>query len=274
MIIKQKYLNPVFIYNHRHHIGVRLLSRLTTTLKQWEQRKEKQYFQNLRHKYAGRRGFVIGNGPSLNIADLDRLTDEITIASNKIYLAFEKTVWRPSFLTIADDLVWDKVENDLPKYFRVVHTPNYLNPLISSCQVHQWNHLGLAKRANSKANFSDNISIGAYGGYTVTFENLQFAVHLGLNPIYIIGCDHNYAGETNVSPSQKVATAVVSNHFLPNYRSPGEIVYAAPLDVMNEAYQCACDFGERNGIKIVNATRGGKLEIFERCDLDTLLAKP
>lgn len=274
MIIKRKYFNPVFIYNHRHRIGMRLLYRLIAALKQREQRKDQHYFQNLRHKYAGRRGFVIGNGPSLRMADLDRLVGEITIASNKIYLAFGKTVWRPSFFTIADDLLWDKVENDLPNYFRVVHIPSYLNPLTSSSRIHQWNELGLAKRANRGANFSDDISVGAYSGHTVTFNNLQFAVHLGLNPIYIIGCDHNYTGEKDVFPSQKVATSVVSNHFLPNYRTKGEIVNAAPLDVMNEAYQCARDFCEKNGITIINATRGGKLDTFERCDLDTVLAKP
>lgn len=36
-------------------------------------------------------------------------------------------------------------------------------------------------------------------------------------------------------------------------------------------YSIARDFSEANGIKIFNATRGGKLEVFERVDIDALL---
>ena len=99
----------------------------------------------------------------------------------------------------------------------------------------------------------------------------KFAVHLGLNPIYLIGCDHSYPGEVNVVHGQKVVAPTTSSHFLPNYRQPGEIVNAAPIEVMNEAFQCAREYAESHGIRILNATRGGKLEVFERCDLDSLI---
>ena len=59
----------------------------------------------LKDKHKGQRCFVIGNGPSLRISDLDRLKDEITFASNKIYLAFEETDWRPTYYTAVDRLV-------------------------------------------------------------------------------------------------------------------------------------------------------------------------
>ena len=41
----------------------------------------------LKDCHRGRRAVIVGNGPSLNVADLERLKDEITFASNKIYLA-------------------------------------------------------------------------------------------------------------------------------------------------------------------------------------------
>ena len=73
------------------------------------------HFRSLKGKYAGRRGFVIGNGPSLCIDDLARLTDEITVASNQIYLAFDKTPWRPTFYTIEDAVLWDKIRGGHPQ---------------------------------------------------------------------------------------------------------------------------------------------------------------
>jgi hypothetical protein len=36
------------------------------------------------------------------------------------------------------------------------------------------------------------------------------------------------------------------------------------------AYICARNFAEKNNIKIYNATRGGRLEVFERVDFDSL----
>ena len=40
-----------------------------------------------------------------------------------------------------------------------------------------------------------------------------------------------------------------------------------------KAYQKAKQYAETHGIKIYNATRGGKLEVFERVDFDSLFEK-
>lgn len=55
--------------------------------------------------HRGRRCFIVGNGPSLRIEDLDRLQGELTFASNRIFLAFEQTEWRPSYYTMCDAVV-------------------------------------------------------------------------------------------------------------------------------------------------------------------------
>ena len=48
----------------------------------------------------GKRCFVIGNGPSLRISDLNRIkrNGDFTIASNKIYLAFGETRWEAEYI--------------------------------------------------------------------------------------------------------------------------------------------------------------------------------
>jgi hypothetical protein len=119
--------------------------------------------------------------------------------------------------------------------------------------------------------FSNDACLGFYGGYTVTFENLQLAAHLGLNPIYIIGCDHYYAGESGIKKDSPVITGQQQNHFLPGYRSPGEVVNPAPIAEMTHSYESAQRFALRQGIQIFNASRGGHLEVFPRISLDMLL---
>ncbi len=68
-----------------------------------EHRSNARKLRRFRNLHAGERCFVIGNGPSLAIADLERLTGEVTFASNKIYLLFEQTPWRPSYYVAEDD---------------------------------------------------------------------------------------------------------------------------------------------------------------------------
>ena len=230
----------------------------------------RSYWNSLRDKYKNRRGFVIGNGPSLKMSDLDLLTNEISIASNKIYLAFKKTKWRPTMQTIADPLVWEKTKELIHNYTEIIHISSYLNSKTTANYVY-WNHL--IDEALFQEVFSDNLEIGAFDGGTVTFQNLQIAVHMGLNPIYIIGCDHQYADEKNSKEGNVITHKGTSNHFVKNYRQAGEKILPAPIKRMNKSYAEARKYSDRTGIKIYNATRGGQLEAFERKDFDEIFNK-
>jgi hypothetical protein len=229
------------------------------------------YWASLAGKYRGRAGFVIGNGPSLTTDDLTKICGQVSIASNKIYLAFDETPWRPNIYTIVDLLVWEKLKDDILKKIALVHIPSYLEH-DPSPRIKEWQFLGVNLESYTEPFcFSDNVVSGLYGGHTVTYENIQIAAHLGLNPIYLIGCDHYYAGEDgDYSPGDNVI-ATSKNHFHPDYRKPGETVRVAPINEMNLAYEAAALYCKSNEINIYNATRGGNLEAFERRDLDEVL---
>jgi len=232
----------------------------------------KAYWRSLKGIHNGRRGFVLGNGPSLRIEDLDRLQGEISIASNKIFLAFEKTAWRPDYLTITDELVMPKVLDDLPEHFETIHAEENCMVFPRGMKVRVWRRL---RRGKDPEFFGLPFSLdpvqGFYGGGTVTYQNLQLAAYMGLDPIYIIGCDHYYADEEGSAANCPIETKETNNHFIEGYRKPGEVVSPAPIDVMNEAYATAAEFSKRSGIRIYNATRGGHLETFPRVDLDEVL---
>lgn len=235
------------------------------------------YFQSLKGKYRGRRGFVIGNGPSLSMTDLGLLENEITIASNKIYLAFPHVAWRPTIYTVADPLLWVKIIHEIPDEIDTIHVPHYIDPAgVSAERIKTWKILSPAGEAREKdeefsgVEFSSDICNGMYGSWTVTFDNLQIAAHLGLSPIYLIGCDHYYAEEYDVVQNRPVIAGDANNHFIANYRQPGEIVNPAPIKLMNRGYLEARIFSDRTGTEIINATRGGFLETFQRVDFESL----
>lgn len=231
------------------------------------------FWQTTRNSLAGRPGWVIGNGPSLRVEDLDRLKNQVCLASNKIYLAFERTAWRPAYYTCADKLVWEKVQPALPGLFPLVLGLSTL-PLPTVDFPYRIARMVGGHRSAREA-FSTDCGNGVYGGRTVTFFNLQIAAHLGLNPIYLLGCDHYYAGEAGAAKAGEVVQhATASNHFVPNYRQPGEKVNSAPIEEMNGAFAVARRVAETRGIKILNATRGGHLEAFERARFDDVAPAP
>lgn len=237
------------------------------------QRISQGFFERTKDLYAGRRGFVIGNGPSLRLEDLEALKGEVTIASNKIYLAFKEVSWRPTFYSVADPLLWSKIKNEINRFLLTAVTPSYFALPSSGLICYQFKRLSSSRKnflEFPEQSFSDDLRVGAYSGYTVTFENLQFAVHLGLDPIYLIGCDHYYEGENKVQPAVPISSSG-ENHFIKGYRQPGEMVNPAPIDIMTESYQVARSYAEKYGRKIFNATRGGHLEVFARKKLDKIL---
>lgn len=233
---------------------------------------DKSYWIALKKKHVGKRGFVIGNGPSLKIEDLKMLhkNNEFSIASNKIFLAFEQTLWRPSIFTIADGLVWDKIGHEVHQDIAVVHTRNDVDFKRSNITVRVWKRIKSAYKKTGQIEFSDNVSLGMYGGGTVTFENLQLAVYMGLNPIYIIGCDHYYGGEDDEKGITITHKKEVENHFVKGYRKPGEKAGKANIKLMNASYLSAKKYAESKNIRIINATRGGHLDIFDRVNFDDL----
>ena len=80
---------------------------------------------------------------------------------------------------------------------------------------------------------------------------------MGFKEIYLLGADCSY------SDGKK-------NHFI-DYMKYNSDQFSDGSQ-MFEAYKVAKKYADKNNIKIYNATRGGKLEIFERVDFDQLFS--
>ena len=144
----------------------------------------------LKNRHAGKRAFIIGNGPSLKVADLQRLKQEITFASNKIYLSFEQTDWRPTYYCVMDRLVAQNNREviqrlEFPKYISDDLRP-WINDGPDVVWLRElWNN-GVVDPENSEYSptaegcFSTNAFYGVEAGYTVTFSQLQLAYYMGI----------------------------------------------------------------------------------------------
>ncbi len=231
----------------------------------------------LRNRHLGHRCFVIGNGPSLTLEDLNKLRFEYTFASNKIFLVFDETEWRPTYFSCEDPLVMQqngavisslkRTTKIFPKhmlqymkrepcsyFIKFIPAPTILNP----------------KRSLTDRDFSYDLTEGIHWGSTITYSLIQQAVFMGFKEIYLLGIDHSYT-----VPDKKVNGCYVCegevNHFHKNYRVKGEKWNEPRADVLEVSYKYAKKACEAVGVSIFNASRKTKLDVFEKVHLDDVL---
>jgi hypothetical protein len=119
------------------------------------------------------------------------------------------------------------------------------------------------------ATFAKDIRWRMWEGATVTYMALQTAFYLGFQKVILIGVDHNF--ETKGKPNETVVSQGDDpNHFNPGYFGKGFRWQLPDLDTSERAYRMAKSAYESAGREIVDATIGGKLQVFKKVDYDSL----
>src|SRR5512138_266206 len=58
--------------------------------------------------HRGERCFIVANGPSLTQTDLELLAKEVSFGVNRIYLNFDKSLFRPTYFVCMNELVLEQ----------------------------------------------------------------------------------------------------------------------------------------------------------------------
>ncbi|MFO1461407.1 MAG: 6-hydroxymethylpterin diphosphokinase MptE-like protein [Verrucomicrobiota bacterium] len=237
----------------------------------------------LKDIHSGRRAFIIGNGPSLTVADLERLKGEVTFASNKIYLAFHQTDWRPTYYSVCDKLVAknnSKIISELPLNKLLSDwVGEYFQPADASIWLRELAVAGSRSAEGQPHPFSENLLVGVYGGATIIYQQLQMAYYMGITEVILIGLDFSFQ-----LPEQRVTTGVHGyeealksagevNHFHPDYRKPGEAWAVPNMEGQRYSFQSARDRFQAAGRKVINASRVTKLDVFPRGNFDAIVGR-
>lgn len=210
------------------------------------------------------RCFIVATGPSLTIKDLEMLNKNkcICFGVNRIYLSFDETKWRPDYFVVTDDKMIKEYQDDIKKCdVAIKFIGDQVNEFWKEKNTTIYKiHDHILEYFPEIPKFSADIVDGTYSARSVVYPCLQIACYMGFKEIYLLGTDHNYS--SNQADS--------SNHFHKDYYK-GAI---RPDNYFKEkaelGFVAAKKYAEEQGIKIYNATRGGKLEVFERVDFDTL----
>lgn len=227
-----------------------------------------------RGAYQGKRCFLVGNGPSLKAEDLTKLYvhDEITFAFNRIYNIFQETYWRPSFYISQDEKmllgcvdIVDRLE--LPVKFVPIQLYWYHDINIHDAVYFNMNW----KQAEDPKDFSfsDDVSHEIASSDTGMYTAVQMAVYMGFSEIYFIGVDHHFRISQN-NKGEIIIDNSVKDYFSDKYNLDKENLYIPNTEKSTRTYIAMKEHCDKRGVKVYNATRGGKLEVFPRVDFDTL----
>jgi len=210
---------------------------------------------------------IVGNGPSLRKTDLSLLRDVDVIISNNAFLSAELYSYA-KYYTVVNYHVAEQSSHTINRLEGVLKILPYwlsysINPSDNTFFVD----------AVGRPEFSKDIYHNMSWRHTVTFYNMHLAFGLGYKQAIMIGFDHSYKQPKGIIEEEVILSYENDeNHFHPNYFK-GKKWQAADVDMMEEMYKLAKTAYEEEGREIVNATVDGRLELFRREKLETLIGE-
>lgn len=244
-------------------------------LARWIEHQDPRYRESMRriqryhNIHAGKRCFVIGNGPSLKQTDMTLLNGEFTFCTNRIYLMLDQLGFMPSYYVVSNDLIVEQCARDIEKLsmpkFVGWHTRDMIN--FTDDMTFLWTRCGL------RSWFFTDLTEGCWEGNTVTMVAIQLAYYMGFSEVYLLGVDHRYQF-SGTPHAEQVSTGDDPNHFATNYFGKGFRWHLPDLEGSELAYRVANHIFKTSGRRICDATINGKLEVFPKAAYYSLFTRP
>lgn len=241
----------------------------------------RQRLESLRDSHVGERCFIIGNGPSLVASDLDIIRERgiFSFASKGIYNIFGETAWRPD--------VWAASDLDYISMKKVDIQEMDVNTKLLCAQslirgdrfIDNALYFPFIQAERYPRSLGKDIIKGVHFFGTITGKLIEIAVYMGFKDIYLLGVDNDYptkVGEDGLVKMDVSAKVHFSNEYFSSdeYKNESERIqdFGHALKYMNESYHDIAYYCKEMGVSVVNATRGGLLEDFERIPFEQVIS--
>lgn len=206
---------------------------------------------------------VMGNGPSLNDIDIDKLKDKITISFNRAYIAYEEWDFCPTYYQIIDPTVFEDNKNDIKLLFEkpikkfIFGNSSYFKNCVSQLKLDQ-----------SRIEYANITGDVAASSILHLFNRFERFV--------LFGCDNRYSENQSDMKYKKVTTSLNKtaflsedddcNHFRPDYFGKGKL-YGHPNQPNHFlAFQMIPDKS-----KVISCSKGSNLNtLFEYKNFEDL----
>jgi hypothetical protein len=238
----------------------------------------------LKNRHQGKRCFVLGNGPSLAKTDLAALANEYTIGANSFYRHPQADIVGLKYLCVGDPyfmierpetILWHKTLCEtMPGTAFILHRDAL--PLVRNNGLYEGrevyfvrNGLTTSTASLARIDFTRSLNIGMTTG---TLVAIPLAMYLGFTEIYLLGFDANWLD--NFDGSYHFYD---KHELFPEFDSVASdgrgVKYEEEVMAVLREYQShrmLQEVAQARGIKLANATLGGRLDMHPRIDYRTL----
>lgn len=218
--------------------------------------------------HIGKRAWIIGNGPSVRYADLAAIPkDDVVFTFNRFYLSYDDHPLREDYVVSADTLMIQDFGQEMIDM--AVGTPIFCGAA-EQMEILEGVHIVVRPGRTFLPLFSlDPAQFVGVGGSSV-FVALQMAWHMGIREVALYGIDYSFSLTLTRDPRYPFPVAFDDdNHFIKSYRSAKPWCPPTWRDISAGFLNARVAY-EMTGGRIVNATRGGKLETFPRVAFEDL----
>jgi len=220
------------------------------------------YLHRMKDLHKNKIGFLIGNGKSVRLQDLEDIDSGVTFCCNRFHLIYDQTVFRPDYTVVSDpqvlnDFGQEIVDNCESEVFLASE---------SIPKVHgSYRHIKLRYQRPVKCDRSLYEFAAPGGG--VLLVALQIGMHMGISRFICYGVDHDFKYSEDAHSNMVTGG---DNHFIPNYRS-GKAWHPPDTGYIEETMLAYDRYLRARGGWLMNGSRGGKLSVLERCSIDEYL---
>ena len=240
-----------------------------------DKKKINHCFKDFKDIHKGETMYIIGNGPSLSVTDLNLIKNSPSIAMNRISLIYEKyKSWRPKYYIFCSsnisNPIWGKDwAHSVMKALSCKKTTSFIdnrckeflskNNFKLNNNIHVMNNLTERKPDKfgeiNKESFSTEIVNSIDKSGSSINVALQIAYHMGAERIIFLGTDLGWVANSG--------RKIDANHFDKSYRANITDPIKANLQMRN-VHILAKKIFEKNkpNVKIFNASKDTKLDIY------------
>ena len=233
--------------------------------------------EKFRNVHKGQRCFVIGNGPSLKQQDISPLANEITFVANYFHLhPIISDTWQPSYYCLTDPVYFDgrePIEREIVKRIPAApfFVPHYANDFLKTTKAlpeDRTYYVGLCGGLEDETSDLPDFTTVTPGVQTVVQLAIMAGMFMGCTRIYLMGLDHDWLTQCGVT-NNFYSKDEVKNQPDPNLWNYKSLMEA--MTIIWRVYEMHQRIAMKHGIKIINLTQGGFLDVFERARYEDVI---
>jgi hypothetical protein len=238
-----------------------------------------------KNKHQGQRCFVIATGPSLKTQDISPLENEITFVMSGFWQHPVLDRWQPTYYCLSDPVYFDGSE-PMKKFFTSLtarsNQSTFFVPLFARRVVKEQQLLPsdrtylVAFRGDLNHEKLEDLDFAKPipSAWTVSQFCLMAAIYMGCSPIYLLGFDHDWLSHRGTYRHFYEGLGGLEEHpeVRPELKDHSYKVVMECALVIWRGYESLLALARRKGIRILDATNGGFLDVFEPAEYEQIVS--